>query len=448
LGLVRSFPSHFLFGAATSAYQIEGGITNDWTQWEEAGRLKDPRARCGRATDHWNRWEEDFELLASLGANAYRMSIEWSRIEPRPGEYDDAALSRYAAMIDRLRSLGIEPFVTLLHFTHPPWFHETCAWHSRDTEAPVRFARFVEHVAGRIADRVRFWTVINEPSAWLSGAYLAGIIPPGQRGMKNLGRAFASLVRAHAMARSVLKRIGGASTQVGVAHNVMRFVPARGGSLADRLIASYASSQYNHAFLRALATGRVRLGVLPGLRMVANVPEAVGTLDFIGINYYSRVFVKATPFSKSRIPVEPFYEDRGGLGMTDLGWEIHPRGLTELLVEMSTYGLPMYVTENGLDDRDDSRRAAFIHDHLGAVLEAIDRGADIRGYLHWSLIDNFEWLESYGPRFGLFSVDYETLARKPTRSAEIYQEIIQRRALPDARPEARIKRGTQPIPVF
>lgn len=438
------FPDGFLFGCATSAYQIEGGIRNDWSLWEEAGRLKEGSARCGRATDHWNRWPGDFALLQSLGANAYRFSVEWSRIEPEPGRYDDRAIARYVEMASALRDLGIEPFVTLLHFTHPIWFHETCPWHSGGGRCVERFEAFAERMGRAFGDRVRFWTVLNEPGVWLTGAYLAGVIPPGRRNLLELGRAFVAQVRAHAAARRVLKRLSNGRAQIGIAHNVLRFAPARRDRLGDRLASRFAAEFYNHAFIRALVSGRVHIGGAPGFGFQIDeiVPEAAGTLDFLGINYYSRVFLELTPFSAGRMPwLSTFYEDRGTHGTTDLGWEIHPEGLTEALLDMARYQLPIYITENGLDDRDDSRRGAFLYDHLAAIRAAIARGADVRGYLHWSLVDNFEWLEAYGPRFGLFSVDYQTMARRRTRAADLYEAIIREQALPPARPEPRVRKG-------
>lgn len=444
--MTRSFPRGFVFGAATSAHQIEGGTTNDWTEWEAAGRLKESGARVGLATDHWNRYQADFDLLSSLGADSYRFSIEWSRIEPEPGRFDDRALEHYVKMLDALKARGIEPMITLLHFTHPTWFHKTSPWHDPSPAPAERFTKFVEHVAPALAGRATLYTVLNEPGPWLSGAYLAGVIPPGLKDTKALARAAVNMIRAHAHARAVLKKICGPHTQVGIAHNILRFVPARSYHPGDRFGAFVAHEAYNHAFIRALVTGKMRLGMIPGLGIDAHVPEAKGSLDFIGVNYYSRVFVQLNAFAKSR--VDPFYEDRGGLGLSDLGWEIHPRGLTEALVEMSRFGLPLYVTENGMDDRDDTRRAGFLFDHLNAVLDAIDRGADVRGYMHWSLIDNFEWLEAYGPRFGLYRVDYDTLSRTPTRAAELYKEIIRARAVPETRPEVTVKRGTKRIPLI
>lgn len=353
-------------------------------------------------------------------------------------------------MIARLRELGIEPFVTLLHFTHPPWFHRESPWHDPSGECVRRFERFSKRVAERIGSGVRFWTVINEPGPWLSGAYIAGAIPPGEKSFSKLGVAFKNLIRAHAAAYRVIKQASGSSASVGVAHNVIRFVPARARSLADRITASYVGEQYNHAFPRALMTGRARLGTVPGIRFDYALPDAKGTLDFIGVNYYSRVFLQTSPLRLARgvKAVETFYEDRGEHGVTDLGWEIHPTGLSDVLVEMSRYGLPLYVTENGLDDRDDSRRAAFLHDHLASVLDANARGADVRGYLYWSLLDNFEWLEGFVPRFGLFSVDYATLERRPTAAVELYRRIIRERALPEVRPTARVRAGVGRTPVL
>lgn len=444
---MRPFPPGFLFGCATSAYQVEGGITNDWSRWESAGRLKDPAGRCGAAADHWNRWEEDFDLLSSLGATAYRFSVEWARIEPAPGVFDPAALARYADMVRALRARGIEPFVTLLHFTHPTWFHETSPWHDESGECVRRFERFAREV-GRALPEVRRWTILNEPGPWLVGAYVAGLIPPGEKSLTLASRAFTNLVRAHARARLALREVTGEAASIGLAHNVMRFVPSRERHPGDRLLARYVARLYNHAFPSALSTGRVELGVVPGLRWVREVPEARGSLDFLGVNYYSRMFLELEPRVRG-LPVHPFYEDRGGLGQSDLGWEIHPAGLTEALEEMSArYGLPLYVTENGIDDRDDTRRSTFLYDHLEAVLDGITRGADVRGYLHWSLIDNFEWLEGFEPRFGLFSVDYATQLRSPTRAAELFRQVTRARALPGERPASTPRSGRGRVRAF
>ena len=434
----RPLPPGFLLGCATSAYQVEGGITNDWSEWAEAGRLKDPAARCGLAADHWARYAEDFDRLKGLGADAYRFSVEWARVEPEPGRFDAAALAGYAARVRALRDRGVEPVVTLLHFTHPAWFHRTCPWHAGGGAAAGRFTAFVARVLEALDGQVRMFTVLNEPGVWLAAAYLAGVIPPGIRSVGRLAEAGAELIRAHARAAALIRaQVPGA--QIGVAHHVLELAPARPRHPLDRAAAAYGARAFNHAVPRALTTGVWQLGLLPGLRHRVEIPEAVGSLDFLGVNYYSRAFVQ--PRLLPRPDLELFYEDRGGHGVTDLGWEIHPAGLTAALGAMAQYNLPMYVTENGLDDRDDTRRAAYLHDHLGAVLDAVDAGVDVRGYFHWSLMDNFEWLEGFGPRFGLYAVDYATQARRATRGAALFQQIAQTRGLPSARPEQTLRPG-------
>ncbi|MBK6684322.1 MAG: glycoside hydrolase family 1 protein [Deltaproteobacteria bacterium] len=442
MGPGRSFPDDFLFGCATSAYQVEGGITNDWSAWAEAGRLKDPSARNERAVEHWDRYLHDFDLLAGLGANAYRMSVEWARIEPEPGRYDDAALAHYGRMFDALLERGIEPMVTFFHFTHPPWFHATCPWHLPERGGPERFAAFVERSLEVVAPRVRRYTILNEPGVWLTGAYLAGAIPPGEKGLGRVAKAGASLLLGHALAAAKIRKVR-PDAELGIAHNVVAFAP-ESSSILDRLAAGYVARQFNHAVPRAFDSGVFQLGETPGLRYTEKVPGLVGTLDFLGINYYSRVYVG----TRLRRPYgELSYQDREGRGVTDLGWEIHPSGLTRILAEMARYRRPIYVTENGLDDRDDSRRAAFLHDHLAAVLDAREQGVDVRGYFHWSLLDNFEWLEGHLPRFGLFRVDPTTMERSPTQGAEHYRRIIQARALPTERPPATLKPGLGPVRV-
>ncbi len=439
--MTRALPAGFVMGCATSAFQIEGGIHNDWTDWSAAGRSEH---HCGAAVDHWNRWAEDFDLLQGLGAQAYRFSIEWARVEPQPGVYDEAALAQYAAMAKDLRARGIEPCVTLLHFTHPSWFHATCPWHDEAGDAPARFARFVERVVQALEGTVTMFTVLNEPGVWLSAAYLGAAIPPGRKDITELAAAGAQMLRAHAAAARVL-RARVPQVRIGVAHNMLRFWPDRPAHPLDRLASSYVARAFNHALPRALTTGRWQLGLLPGLRRLHHIPELIGSVDFFGVNYYSRLFVRADVWPKPNL--ELVYEDRDGMGVTDLGWEVHPQGMQESLQEMASYGLPLYVTENGLDDRSDSRRSAHLYDHLDAVLRAKDAGVDVRGYFHWSLMDNFEWLEGFEPRFGLYRVDRQTLQRTETRGAALFRQVCAERRLPAQRPAQTRQPGTRRVPL-
>jgi beta-glucosidase len=412
----RDFPESFLFGAATAAYQVEGGIENDWSRWERAGRTKTP---CGRAVDHWNRWEEDFELLERAGLKVYRMSVEWARIEPEPGRFDDEALARYRRMLERLRDRGIAAMVTLHHFTHPLWFHERTPWSSpASVEA---FARFTRHVAEALKGLVGWWVTINEPMVLLLGGYADGQMPPGIKDLKAFAAAAENLMRAHVAARAVLRELD-PQAQVGIAHNCLATAPLRNWSPVDRQLAKSAFELYNHALPRALTDGELRLRMPLLLDRRVMIDGARGSLDFLGVNYYSRIHVGT---SLARLGLKIAYRDVHGRGLTDLGWELYPEGLRQVLLGLSAYGVPLWITENGIADAGGARRSRYLFEHLGAVLDALRAGVDVRGWLHWSLLDNFEWLEGLGPRFGLYRVDFENLERTPTPTVEWLRKVIE-----------------------
>ncbi|MGC4117385.1 MAG: family 1 glycosylhydrolase [Myxococcales bacterium] len=401
----RDFPESFVFGAATAAYQIEGGIENDWTDWERAGRTKTP---CGRAVDHWNRFEEDFDLLQAAGLSAYRLSVEWARIEPEPGRFDDAALAQYRRMLESLSRRGIRAMVTLHHFTHPRWFHARTPWIGpRFIDA---FERFTRRVAQELKGLVSWWCTLNEPMVFLLGGFVDAQMPPAVKDLTLFADAAANLMRAHVVARAALSELT-PGVPVGIAHNAIALAPLRRLSPIDRLVARSSHELYNHAVPRALTQGLLKLQ-MPGL-LSRSVPidGGRGSLDFLGINYYSRIHVGlklGPPWVQVR------YVDVAQRGLTDLGWEYHPEGFAQLLAEMRGYGVPLYVTENGLADAKGERRSWFLYDHLKVVRDLLREGADVRGWFHWSLMDNFEWLEGLGPRFGLYRVDLQTLERSAT----------------------------------
>ncbi|NJK32432.1 MAG: family 1 glycosylhydrolase, partial [Deltaproteobacteria bacterium] len=326
------------------------------------------------------------------------------------------AIDRYAEMMASLRRRNIEPVVTFLHFTHPRWFHELCPWHHVDGGAPDRFARFVDRMMRVFGRQARWYTVLNEPMVWLLGGYLTGVIPPGRAMLAELFLAAQTLVRGYLSARDVIRRYQ-PQARCGIAHNVLRFSPDRPRDPRDQLLARAVSRFYNMAFPEVLTTGKLSVGLFPGLRYTTTVEGAEGSMDFLGINYYTRVYVRFDPFRREGRAMEAVYDDRSALGVSDLGWEIHPLGLYEVLRQMAFFGVPILVTENGLDDRYDDRHSRFLYDHLSAMLAAIRDGVDVRGYLHWSLLDNFEWLDAFVPRFGLFRVDYATKERFETRAA-------------------------------
>ncbi len=410
--------SSFLWGVATSAYQIEGALENDWTQWERRQRLRDPDERCGRATGHRERWREDLALISSAGANAYRLSIERSLVEPEPGFFSDEALAFERRRVDALVRMGIEPVVTLHHYTHPLWFWADGGWESADSVAAFR--RYAAIVADALGPRVRTWVTLNEPIVFLLGGYLGGLIPPGHRRFAAAARALERLLAAHVEAAAVLReRVPGA--RVGIAHNMLDFAPERQGSVLDRRLARWGERLYNGALLEAIATGRMDWAFPGSGRTRFAVPDLPAANDFVGVNYYSRVHIR---FRGVPGAVGGFaYRDPSGRGLTDTGWEIHPEGFDRVLRQAEAAGRPILVTENGIATRNDALRRDFLREHTLVLRHRLSAGAPIEGYFYWSLLDNFEWLEGFRPRFGLFEVDYSTLSRRRRPSADLVAEL-------------------------
>jgi beta-glucosidase len=405
-----------LWGVAVSHYQVEGGDLSDWTEWEEAGRAKG--GPCGRAADSWARYEEDADLAAAAGANAFRFSVSWSRVEPARGVFDDEALARYVRLVDRLVARDLEPIVTLHHYTHPSWFHREAPWTS--TASVDAFARFAARVARALAPRVRVFLTLNEPLVLLLGGYLDGQIPPGLADASAARRALGNLLAAHAAAAAAV-RDASPRAAIGLAHNMMDFVPARPGWPLDRLLASHARRLYNRAFLEAFATGSWDLWIPPFTRLKGRLSSLAGSLDFVGVNFYSRLHVSCP--ARTRVLTRFDYRDPRGRGLTDNGWEVSPESFAPLLSDAASLGLPVLVTENGLADGDDSRRSSFLRSHAAALREAEAAGVPVAGYLHWSLVDNFEWLDGYGPKFGLYALDHGTFERRARPSVAVFREL-------------------------
>jgi beta-glucosidase len=403
----RRFPEGFLWGAATSAHQVEGGTDNDWSGWEaEAGHILDGGTTT-RATEHFARYEEDFALAEELGHNAHRMSLEWSRLEPQPGEWDMEAVAHYRRVLASLKRRGMNVMLTLWHFTLPKWFAAEGGWSS--PRSVGRFGRFAAFAADQFGDLVDEWVTINEPVIYLSMGYGIGAWPPGWRSGWRLVRAFVNLVRAHRLAYRAIHRAlaaGGRPVAVGIAKNVTVFEAYRKHSLLDNAYIWLADRFYNHLFFNC--TGR-------------------RCHDFIGINYYFYYRVKCVPRRAEQFFFEVHAENRE---VSDLGWEINPRGLYEAVMAMRRYGRPIYITENGLASADDGKRPRAIVAWIKELYHAVKAGADVRGYFHWSLLDNFEWDKGYGPRFGLVAVDYASQRRTPRRSAYVFKEICESNGLP------------------
>lgn len=378
----------FLWGAATSSHQIEGNQTNDWTEWEQTGHGTEP---SGRAADSWNRWPEDLELARTLGLTSYRFSLEWSRIEPRPGEFDHQALQRYRTMILRMRELGLIPLVTLHHFTFPTWVSRQGGF--LHTDASQWFSRYVRTCLETLGDVVDLFVTINEPMVLVVMGYLIAMWPPGGHGFGRAFKLISRLVNVHVEAYQTIKDMK-PGAWVGLAHHMIQFEPWHDTPL-DRA---------NTRLLHYLMNDRF-------IRMVG------GCQDFIGINYYTRQYAHWT---SGLHPIQ----NRPGATVSDLGWEIYPTGLGAVLERLRAYHKPVLITENGIATRDDTLRTQYLEEHIAQVAAAQAAGIDVRGYFHWSLMDNFEWAEGYGPRFGLAEVNFETGERRIRPTGYRYRDII------------------------
>src|SRR5947209_15467174 len=384
------FPDGFLWGAATAAHQIEGNnVYSDWWRAEQAGLL--PHA-SEAACDSWNCWPDDVRLLTQLGLNAYRMSVEWARIEPRRGQFDQAALDTYRRQLDALRQAGIEPMVTLHQFTSPQRLADLGGWSS--AEVVPRFAEYVDRVGREFGDVVRWWITINEPSILGFKAYIEGSWPPHQPwNLRGYVRLLRHAARGHVRARRALRAVR-ADALVSMAFAIWPMQPVRPWSPIDQLMARLGDWLWQGRILR----------------------RSLPALDWIGVNYYSRTWV-GWPW-----PAAPL----GSGERTDFGWEIYPEGLYAVLRRVGRFGKPIVITENGISDAADDQRPAYIVAHVRQMHRAIQDGVDLRGYMHWSLLDNFEWAEGYEQRFGLATRDRQLRA-----SARVYETIARANGLPD-----------------
>ncbi|MGH7729900.1 MAG: glycoside hydrolase family 1 protein [Candidatus Eiseniibacteriota bacterium] len=428
----RSFPPGFLWGAGTSAHQVEGGnALNDWWRFEhQPGAIADGTV-SGDACRHWERFDEDFALAAGDGHNAHRFSLEWSRIEPERGRIDRGAVAHYHAVLESLRRRRLTPIVTLHHFTNPLWIAYHGGWENRDTLE--RFGDFVRFCAREYGGEVDWWCTVNEPEVYAFRSYSEGRWPPARRDDSAALAVMANLIEAHGLAYRILHAEDtrdadgdGRAAVVGFAKAWVGLEPLRPWSPLDRLRAWFEDAVFNRAVARAAVTGEIHLSI-PGVRGVRRrVPELANSLDYLGLNHYTRWKVDA-------LAPEP-HVAAPGAPLTDLGWEIHPPSFEQALMSAAAQGVPVLVTENGFADAADAFRPRALVEYLLAMGRAIDREARVIGYLHWSLIDNFEWAEGFRPRFGLYRVDHDhpERPRERCRSADLYARIVRANAITPA----------------
>jgi beta-glucosidase len=425
----RRLSDDFLLGCASAAHQVEGGQHNDWTRMEseQPQRIRDGSV-SGIACDHYARYRQDLASLAAMGHSAHRFSIEWSRVEPREGAFSREALLHYRDVVRTCRALGMEPVVTLQHFTLPVWLADRGGVLSAD--APLLFARFAAACAEAVGGDVRWWVTLNEPGVLAVFGYLYGEWPPLRPSTRGFLAALAGTARMHAAAYAAVHEVArahGWRAQVSVAHHErpMRAINPR--SVVQRAVAVLPNAIFNRWFLRACGTGRL----LPPVGRGQRVAGLRGSLDYLGLNYYCEERVRFSLrrqrelFAQTVIPPD--------LPLSSFGWTIDAGGLRRAIDNLwRQFRLPILITENGVADENDELRPGFIADHLAAVCDAIAGGADVRGYLHWTALDNFEWAEGYSKRFGLFAVDRATLERTAKPSASVFAEICRTRVVDSA----------------
>lgn len=404
----KKFPEGFYWGAATASYQVEGGIEN--TDWAEAAR--DGRApNCGIACDHYNRFEADFDIAKSLGHTAHRFSVEWARIEPEAGKFNEEAIAHYREVLLALRARNIKPFITLWHFTLPLWFSKSGGFER--TDAPEVFARYSAFVVSRLGDLCENFSTMNEPEVFASNGWLRGTWPPFKRftltdlvSITNSGRQYEAkassgleplflyfkvmknLALAHNFAYREIKKAA-PRVDVSVVKHVIVF--DANWNPFNKMKASVANYFWTYKFMN----------------------RVVNYCDSIGLNYY-------------------FYTQFGDTRKwrkTDMDWNFAPEHIYDALKMLSRYKKPLFVSEAGLADTSDSGRAEYITKQVQGIWQAINDGIDVRGHMYWSLLDNYEWALGFEKRFGLVEIDYSTQERKIRPSAYVYKKICENNAV-------------------
>lgn len=422
------FPAGFLWAAATAGQQVEGqNLNTDWSEWEQLpGKIKNndsSRVAC----DWWGgRWREDLDRAQALGMNAQRIGIEWARLEPQPGQWDAQAAARYREIIAGIRERGMEPFVTLHHFTSPKWVAERGGF--ENPQVAQWAARYADRAAQEFQDLVTFWITLNEPNVYAYQCYLNGVWLAQKHDPLAMLKVLRNEISAHAAMYHAIKRVSPAS-MVGYSHHWRIFDPLNAKSPLDRFMAGARKRVINDLFFTAVQDGVLEFP----LALNASIPEAKGTQDYLGVNYYYQEFT-AFDLSKpgdvfARSVYDPdvkrlqhYFEGCGNLDA---------EAFRRVLVGLKKYNNPIYITENGFvaTDRDDQLR--YMVTHLQAVHRAIEQGVDVRGYFWWSLLDNFEWSEGYTPRFGLYRTDFETQARELREAGKLYAEIVRANGIPN-----------------
>ncbi|MBI3486080.1 glycoside hydrolase family 1 protein [Candidatus Daviesbacteria bacterium] len=397
-----NFPEGFLWGAATSAFQTEGNARDsDWWHWEQI--FQPPEKRSGRAADFYHHYPQDFKIARKLSHSAHRLSLEWSRIEPRNGEFNQAQIEHYQKMLKSLREKNMQVMLTLHHFSNPEWFAKLGGW--TNSKSSFYFERFIKKIVPEIAPLVDFWVTINEPGIYAHSSFVAKQFPPQKKNWWLFIKALWNMSLAHKKAYKFIHSIL-PQAQVGIANGVVSFDIFHRHSILESLTQILADFFTNHLFYFF-------------------APKKYH--DFLGLNYYTNQYISFN--GESRLP-NLVDITKTKKEVSDLGWEIFPEGIFDIIMDFSDYHLPIYITENGIASTNDDRRVRFLLSYLHEIYHAIQTGAPVKGYFYWSLLDNMELYRGFGPKFGLIEVDFKTQKRTIRPSAYVYKEIIKENGIP------------------
>jgi beta-glucosidase len=410
------FPRGFLWGTATSSHQVEGNnVNNNFWAWEqEPDRIIDGH-KSGLACDWWGgRWREDFERIVESNQNAHRFSIEWSRVQPSQNRWDEDALDYYREILKRLYELKITPMVTLHHFCDPIWIEELGGW---ENEATIGFfGAYVQKTVEALSEYSNLWITINEPNVLVAYAFVLGLFPPGKKDLRSVGKVYSNLVKAHSAAYHIIHRIQ-STARVGYTINYRGFRPAMPWNPLDRTLVGTISKVFNNAFPKAIHTGILQL-----LLTRERIPEAKGTQDFLGLNYFTKENVAFSLNHSKELFMRQFFDPERELSTTGFIAN-EPEGMFEALKWATQFKRPIIVTENGIEDVDDIVRPSYLIQHIHQLWRGINFNWPIKGYFHWTLVDNFEWERGWSQRFGLWELNIETQTRRKRPSADPYAAI-------------------------
>jgi beta-glucosidase len=423
------FKPDFIFGVAGAGHQYLGAINcphSNWASWDYARDDKgNPRISGGQhsgvACDFWNYLDHDIALMKKMQLKAFRFSIEWADIEPSPGKINEAAIRQYHILCDKLLASGIQPVLTLHHFTHPIWFEEMGGF--EEEENITYFIDYCKRMVRELGSKVKMWATFNEPGVYVFQSYIRGVWPPGKKELNTGVTVLKNILQAHVQAYKAIKALAGADDlNIGLVHSISQF-DAYNNNYFERQVCLYTNLLFHEAITHFFSTGIYKVQFPLIANMLWECPEAPGTLDYFGLNYYSRVVIRIDPFNLKF--GQEFLEHET---KTDSSYAEYAQGLYRAIKDVSErIKVPrgIYITENGIPDHKDDRRKLFIERYLYALYKAIKDGYDVRGYFYWSFLDNFEWTEGYDLKFGLYEVNMKTQERTLRDGAQAYIRVIE-----------------------